>query len=203
MLTVSPSDRRIGLFGGSFNPPHIAHLLVAEFVREQFDLDRVLWIANFQSPLKRVEDVAPAHHRVAMTRLAIDGNERFRLSNIEIDRGGVSYTIDTIRTLQDAHPQVDFRLIVGSDSLADFEEWREPEEILERVRLIVFRRPGTEQTAPFAGTEDRTEFADAPLLELSGTVIRNRIHAGKSIRYMVPDPVRSYVDEHDLYRSTG
>lgn len=203
MLTVSPSDRRIGLFGGSFNPPHIAHLLVAEFVREQFDLDRVLWIANFQSPLKPVEDVAPAHHRVAMTRLAIDGNERFRLSNIEIDRGGVSYTIDTIRTLQDAHPQVDFRLIVGSDSLADFDEWREPQEILERVRLIVFRRPGTERTTPFAGAEDRTDFADAPLLALSGTVIRDRIHTGKSIRYMVPDPVRSYVDEHDLYRSTG
>ena len=201
MLQTSPSDRRIGIFGGSFNPPHIAHLLVAELISEQFDLDHVLWLTNFQSPLKNVEDIAPASHRLAMTRLAIEGNERFSVSDLEVRRGGISYTIDTIRTLQDAHPHVDFRLIAGSDSLADFDTWREPQEILDRVRLIIFRRPASEAVTFTAGLEARIDYADAPLFDVSATVIRNRIRAQKSIRYMVPEAVRSYILEHGLYTS--
>lgn len=201
MLQTSPSDRRIGIFGGSFNPPHLAHLLVAELVAEQFHLDRVVWLTNFQSPMKNVEDIAPAPHRLAMTRLAIEGNERFSVSDLEVRRGGISYTIDTIRTLQEAHPHVDFRLIVGSDSLADFDTWREPQEILDRVRLIIFRRPASEAVTSIAGFEARIDYADAPLFDISATVIRNRIRAQKSIRYMVPEAVRSYILVHGLYTS--
>lgn len=201
MLQPSPSDRRIGIFGGSFNPPHLAHLLVAELISEQFHLDRVVWLTNFQSPLKNDEDVAPARHRLAMTRLAIEGNERFSVSDLEVRRGGISYTIDTIRTLQEAHPRVDFRLIVGSDSLADFDTWREPQEILDRVRLVIFRRPASEAGTSIAGFEDRIDYADAPLFDVSATVIRSRIRAHKSIRYMVPESVRSYILEHGLYTS--
>lgn len=193
----------MGLFGGSFNPPHLAHLVVAELIREQFQLDRVIWVPNYQSPLKRIEDVAPADHRVAMTRLAISSHERFELNDIEVRREGVSYTVETIRHLQERHPHLDFSLIVGSDSLESFGSWREPQEILDRVRLLVFRRPGASSAQPPAGYEERVEFADAPLLEISGTMIRTRIHAGQTVRYMVPEPVEAYIRDHKLYTSAA
>ncbi len=201
MQKASPSDRRVGLFGGSFNPPHLAHLVIAELVREQFDLHRIVWIPNFQSPLKRLEDVAPANHRVAMTRLAIENNDHFDLSEVEVRREGVSYTVETIRLLQERHPKVDFSLIIGSDSLESFSTWHEPEEILGRVRIIVFRRPGAAGTSPPGDYNERIAFADAPLLEISGTTIRNRLKSGRGVRYMVPEPVRTYIVEQGLYGS--
>lgn len=191
----------MGLFGGSFNPPHLAHLIVAELVREQFHLDRIIWIPNFQSPLKRPEDVAPADHRVAMTRLAIAHNDRFEMSDVEVRREGVSYTVETVRLMQERHPDVRFSLIVGSDSLESFGAWYEPEEILKRVRVLVFGRSGTSSAPAPAGFEDRVDYADAPLLEISGTAIRRRIHDGRTIRYMVPEAVRSYIQDHGLYTS--
>jgi len=203
VLAPSSSDRRIGIFGGSFNPPHLAHLIVAEIVCEQFGLDRAYWLTSFQSPLKSVEDMAPTRHRIAMTRLAIEGNERFHFSDVEIRRGGISFTIETIRLLQDAQPDVDFRLIVGSDNLAAFDSWVEPQEILDRVRLIVFRRPGTEDVIATSERDERIDYAAAPLLEISGTDIRSRIRAQESIRYMVPESVRSYILEHELYGSAA
>ena len=199
MQRETPSAPQIGLFGGSFNPPHFAHLIIAELVREQFALDQILWIPNFQSPFKRVEDVAPAHHRAEMTRLAIDGNSFFDVSDIEVRRGGVSYTIETIHTLRERHPDVEFSLIIGSDSLESFRSWRRPEEILASVRLLVFRRPGAADASAPDGYEDHVVFADAPLFEISGTAIRNRIHARRSVRYLIPDEVRSYIYAHELY----
>lgn len=201
MQSASPEDRHLGLFGGSFNPPHLAHLVVAELVREQFRLDRIIWIPNYQSPLKCLEDVAPADHRLAMTRLAISHNDRFEVSDVEARQEGVSYTVETIRLLQERHPKVRYSLIVGSDSLASFGAWHEPEEILKRVRLLVFRRSGTSSAPPPAGFEDRVDYADAPLLEISGTTIRRRIYDGATVRYMIPEPVRAYIQEHGLYAS--
>lgn len=199
MQKASPSDRQVGLFGGSFNPPHVAHLVIAELICDQFNLDKILWIPNFQSPLKRLEDVAPANQRVEMTRLAIEHNDRFALNEVEVRRKGVSYTVETIRELQERHPDVTFHMIIGSDSLESFGAWHRPDEILERVAMIVFRRPGASAVPPPAGFEERVTFADAPLLEISGTTIRNRLHAGRSIRYMVPDPVHSYIFDNGLY----
>lgn len=199
MQRESQSAQQVGLFGGSFNPPHLAHLIIAELVREQFALDRILWIPNFQSPFKRIEDVAPAHHRAEMTRLAVDAHPSFELNEIEVGRGGVSYTIDTIQALQEQQPEVEFSLIIGSDSLESFRGWRRPEEILARVRLIVFRRPGAADISAPAGYEDHVAFADAPLIEISGTAIRNRIHSGRSVRYLIPDDVRTYIYAHELY----
>lgn len=199
MQSASPADRHVGLFGGSFNPPHLAHLIVAELIRQQFSLDRILWIPNYQSPFKQLEDVAPAEHRLEMTRLAIADHDAFELSDIEVHRAGLSYTVETIRLLQEQHPDVRFDLIIGSDSLETFGDWHQPEEILKRVRLLVFPRPGAASATPPAGFEHRVEFADAPLLEISGTAIRARIHAGQTVRYMIPDPVRDYIQEHRLY----
>jgi len=200
-VTASAADReRVGIFGGSFNPPHVAHLLIAELVRDQFQLDRILWIPNHQSPLKEARELAGAHDRLAMTRRAIVGNDAFDVSDLEVSRAGVSYTIDTVRALQDRQPNADFHLIIGSDSLDGLALWHEPEELLERVPLAVFRRPGFAGASAPGGISGRIAFADAPLLEISSTIIRRRVRAGRSIRYMVPDVVNAYVRDRELYR---
>lgn len=200
-MTASAAEReRIGIFGGSFNPPHVAHLLIAELVREQFRFDRILWIPNNRSPLKAPEGLAGADDRLAMTRLAIRGNDGFDVSEIEIGRAGVSYTVETVRALQDRRPRAAFHLIIGSDSLDGLARWHEPEELMERVPFVVFRRPGFADASAPAGHAERIVFADAPLLEISSTIIRSRVRAGHSIRYMVPDAVCEYVHDRELYR---
>ncbi|HMB92960.1 MAG TPA: nicotinate-nucleotide adenylyltransferase [Rhodothermales bacterium] len=190
---------RVGLFGGSFNPPHLAHLIVAETVREQFGLDAIWWMPAYQPPHKTGVALASATHRLAMTQAAVAENPGFAVSDLEIQREGTSYTVDTVRTLQAEHPDHTFFLLVGSDSLHGFSSWYQPEEIIARVPLIVYRRPGTVTTKAEPAFAERVLFADAPLLEISGTEIRQRLREGHSIRYLVPDAVRAYIDQHKLY----
>lgn len=200
-MTASATEReRVGIFGGSFNPPHVAHLIVAEIVREQFELDRILWVPNYQSPLKVTRDLADVRDRLAMTRAATSDNDAFTVSEVEIQRAGVSYTVDTVRTLQERHPNAEFHLIIGSDSLDGLERWHEPDELLARVPFIVFQRPGFAEAPARAGRKGRVAFADAPLLEISSTEIRKRIRSGRSIRYMVPETVRELIRSRNLYR---
>lgn len=190
---------QIGIFGGSFNPPHLAHLIVAEILREQFALDRILWIPNRQSPFKEKQELAPAEDRLEMTRLIVRDNDAFVTSDIEISRSGVSYTIDTIRDLQKENADARYHIIIGSDSLAEFGGWREPEEIVRRARLIVYPRPGFENADTPKAFEDRIRFADAPLLEISSTAIRRRRRENRSIRYMVPEVIHEYIFDRGLY----
>lgn len=191
---------RIGLFGGSFNPPHVAHLAVAEAACEQAGLDRVLWVPAATSPFKQGEAMPSAAHRLAMTRLAVAGNDAFEVSDIEVERAGVSYTVETARALQEAHPEVDFRLIIGGDSLAGFAGWHRAEEIAERVQLVVYHRPGWEVGVLPPYLAGRVAFVDAPPIDLSSTAVRAHLRAGRSARYLVPDAVLAYIDEHGLYR---
>ncbi len=188
----------VGIFGGSFNPPHVAHLVVAESVREQFGLREVWWMVSSSPPHKEAEALAPTAHRLAMTRRATEGNPAFRVSELETERAGPSYTVDTLRALQDAHPETDFALIIGSDSLRSFGSWRRPDEIVRRAPLLVYKRPGALVSAPprFA---KRIYYAQAPLLEVSGTEIRTRCRQGRSVRYLVPEAVRAYIRTHALY----
>ncbi|MEZ4700630.1 MAG: nicotinate-nucleotide adenylyltransferase [Rhodothermales bacterium] len=190
---------RVGIFGGTFNPPHFAHLILAEIIREQAELDRIRWIPTHTPPHKTAE--TPARHRLAMTRLAIAGNDAFEVSEIELERGGPSYTVDTLEALQRAEPDVAFSLLIGGDSLADFMTWRRPDEIVRRAPLIVYRRPGV-TASPEAATRfaDRIRYADAPAIDLSSQTIRERVQNGQSIRYLVPDSVRAYITRHGLYR---
>lgn len=190
----------IGLFGGSFNPPHVAHLVVAEVVRDQFDLESIWWIPNATPPHKPNGELAAVEHRLAMTRAAIDDNPAFQLCDIEVERAGVSYTVDTVRALQEQHPDTDFGLIIGSDSLDHFAEWHCPDEIAERVPLVVYKRPGVLEAVAEPRFANRVQYAAAPVMEVSGTEIRSRRRAGRSIRYLVPDAVREYIEAHDLYR---
>jgi len=190
----------IGLFGGSFNPPHVAHLVVAEIVRDQFDLDSVWWIPNATPPHKSGENLADTEHRLAMTRAAVDDNPAFRVCDIEVERAGVSYTVDTLRTIQDESSETVFGLIIGSDGLDHFGDWHRPEEIAERVPLIVYKRPGGLESVAEPRFANRVRYVAAPVMEISSTEIRARRRDGRSIRYLVPESVREYIEAHNLYR---
>ncbi len=190
---------RVGILGGTFNPPHIAHLILAENMRVEFALDQIRWIPTGTPPHKTADTAA--EHRLAMTHLAIAGNSSFSVSDLEILRGGASYTIDTIEALQTAEPDVDFSLLIGGDGLEDFLSWRRPDEIVARVPLIVYPRPGADPNpdaaARYAG---RIAYAHAPRIDVSSHDIRHRVRHGLSIRYLLPDAVYAYILEHGLYR---
>jgi len=191
----------IGLFGGSFNPPHIAHLIVAEVVRDQFALDEVWWIPNATPPHKPDDELVAVKHRLAMTRRTVESNPAFRVCDLEVEREGVSYTVETLRALQEQHPDTDFALILGSDSLDHFAEWHRPDEIAERVPLIVYKRPGAIESVADPRFANHVHYAAAPVMEISGTEVRARRRADRSIRYLVPEAVRAYIETHDLYRA--
>lgn len=187
--------KQIGVFGGSFDPPHLAHLVIAEQARAQAGLDRVLWVPARQSPLKTDFPQAPASHRLAMVKLAIEGHEGFAVWDGELHRPGPSWTVDTLAVLKDEHADWDLHLVIGEDSLAGLSHWREPERIRHLARLVVYPRPGVD--TPVDG--DALSL-DVPLLEVSSTDIRRRIRDGESIRYLVPDAVHRYIDHNGLYR---
>lgn len=186
--------RRAGLFGGSFNPPHVAHLAVAQACADQLGLDRVVWMPAATPPHKPSgPDLATPADRIAMVRLATAGNPRFAVSTHEIDRAGVSYTVDTLHALHAAHPDTTWTLLLGGDSLAAFSTWREPEEIAALADLAVYARPGSDPT------DERAAVIEAPALDLSSTQVRGMVRAGRSIRYLVPDAVAVYIADHGLY----
>jgi nicotinate-nucleotide adenylyltransferase len=194
---------RIGLFGGSFNPPHIGHLIVAETVRDRMELDRVLWIPAAAPPHKASAHMVSGGHRLAMTRLAIIGNPHFAASDIELRRSGPSYTIDTVRSLVGDAPGNSHFLIIGGDSYRAFHTWRAPKEIGELVPLIVYDRPDGGAAPERPDVPATVHHVEAPMLDISATNLRARLAAGRSVRYLVPDAVIQYIRENKLYGLTG
>lgn len=190
--------RRIGIFGGTFDPPHVAHLALAEWAREQLRLDRVVFVPAALPPHKRKRRISAAVHRVAMTRAAIRGNPAFTVSTIEVRRRGPSYTVDTVRAMRRAHPDATIYLLIGEDSLVDFHTWHAPGEILREAILAVAARPRPRRRR-VAARGARVVWLRAPELDLSSSAIRARARAGRSIRYVVPEPVFRYVAAHGLY----
>lgn len=190
---------RTGIFGGSFNPPHLAHLIIAETMRDVHALDRVLWIPGAHPPHKDPAALAPAEHRLAMVQLATADHPHFEVSTIELERPGPGYTIDTILELKQRSSD-EFLLIVGGDSLADFHTWRDPLHILAEVPLLVYDRPGAAASS-LPIPKERLARTPVPLLSISSTDIRRRCAAGTSIRYLVPGAVEAYIREHQLYLS--
>jgi len=193
---------RIGIFGGSFSPVHYGHLLLAENCRDQAKLDQVWFIPTKISPLK--QDLRPIsdHHRLAMLELALAGNPAFQVSTIELDRGGVSYTVDTLREIRKRHPADELFLLIGGDALADFLRWKSPQEICELATPLVVTRPGSPACdwAPLAGVIDSARIdamqrglISMPLVAFSSTEIRQRLAKGRSIRYQVPRSVEKYL----------
>lgn len=198
-----------GVFGGTFDPPHTGHLILAELARSALRLSEVVFIPAARPPHKLDEEFTDASHRLEMTRCAIADNERFSLSTIELERDGPSYTVDTLRQLRQKWGEtVDIYFIIGADSLVDFPTWHKPAEILKMCRLAVVRRPDVDiefeaLEAKLPGIEDRTYFVPAPLIEISSTNIRERVAADRSIRYLVPRAVEQYIYEHGLYRTVA
>jgi nicotinate-nucleotide adenylyltransferase len=198
---------RLGLLGGTFNPPHLAHLLAAQEAHDQLGLDRVLLIPNANPPHKQVVgDPGPAA-RLALCRLAIGDDERFEVSELEVEREGPSYTADTLRALHEACPGAELTFIVGGDMASSFPTWHEPAEVVRLARLAVAEREGTpqadilERLATIPGAVERVDFFDLPRMDISSSLVRRRVAAGHPIRYLVPDPVADYIAQHGLYRS--
>jgi nicotinate-nucleotide adenylyltransferase len=191
---------KIGIFGGTFNPPHIGHLIVAESVREQLQFDRVLLIPSAQTPNKHDAVLAQADARLEMTRLASEGNKWFAVSDIEVRRQGISYTVDTVNALAAEYPGAILSLLIGVDNLLEFHSWKLPHEILSRADLVVLSRPG------FARADVKSEFTrlatfvNVPHIGISGTDIRRRVKLGRSIRYLVPRSVEEYIERYRLYK---
>lgn len=196
------SGMRVGIFGGSFNPPHIAHLLIAELVREEFALDEVAWIVSARPPHKDALSLASAADRVAMVNLAIEENPYFSSSDVEIRREGPSYTIETLRILRAHRPDADLFLLLGGDSLVDFKTWKDPEAILDEAQLVVFHRTGNAPPRQLM-RPDRIHFSTFPCIDVSSSDVRDRIRRGMSIRYLVPSGVRTYIAQHGLYGSSS
>ena len=186
---------RLGIFGGSFNPIHHGHLVIATRAAEQLKLGRILFIPTVVSPLKRRRDMAPDRERLAMVRKAIRGEPRFEASDLELRRGGTSYTVDTLRELKRT-TGARLYLLLGADALAQMPRWREPDEVRRLATLVGVGRPGLRQ----GGRMPKYCKVRAPLLEISGTDIRRRVRKGLSIRYLVPDAVALHIREKGLYR---
>lgn len=188
--------------GGTFNPPHCAHLLIAEMAREQYRLDRVIFITSGNPPHK--SDVIDAKHRFNMTRLAIEDNDAFEDDDFEIESAGKSYTLHTLEYLKGKYPEDELFFIIGEDSLNDLEKWYKPREILKLCTVLVFPRVSRECMAMMIKLmSEKTGGTilpiDAPVIEISSTDIRSRIADGKTVRYMLPEKVRQYIKNHNLY----
>ncbi len=192
---------KVGILGGTFNPPHIGHLIVAEHVRIEMSLDRVMFIPAFIPPHKLYDDVVSSEHRVAMLNLAIQNNPHFEVSESELRRGGVSFTVDTLEELTAKRPSDEFVLLIGMDNLLEFPTWKSPEKILELAKVVVMTRPGfAEKDNPLI-KKDAMRLCPVPEIGISSTEIRKRVHEGRSVRYLVPDSVADYLLEHRLYEA--
>jgi nicotinate-nucleotide adenylyltransferase len=197
------SAPRLGVFGGTFDPPHLAHLAVAERAREQLRLERVVFVPAADPPHKRARAKTPFRQRLAMTRLAIRGHAGFAVSDLESRRPGPSYTVETLRAMRRRHPRHELVLVLGADSLADLRGWRDPQAILGLARIAVAPRPpggGRPRLRWPAGARGRVTRLDCPLLDVSSSDLRARARRGESLRYLVPDAVAAYVRRRRLYR---
>jgi nicotinate-nucleotide adenylyltransferase len=195
-----------GILGGTFDPIHHAHLAVAELARETFDLRRVLFVPAAQPPHKPGRPITAPEHRLAMVERAIEGNPRFEVSRVELEREGPSYTVDTLTALHAAAPDDRLALILSADAYADFGTWHQPARILELADLIVATRHGFAPPDPellpsqFPRAPASIAFLDGPRIGLSASDIRRTAAEGRSVRYLVPDAVAAYIGDHGLYQ---
>ena len=205
---------RIGVFGGSFDPVHVGHLLLAECCREQAGLDRVLFVPAATQPHKQDRKLAAPEHRIEMLRLATGGHPAFAVATLEIERGGVSYTVDTLAALAAAHPDAELCLLLGPDALAGLPTWREPKRIAELATLVGVEREALDDLcgaataaglATLLGAERLAAVLESrvrmPAIGIRASDIRAAVAAGRSIRYRTPRAVEAYIAAHGLYRS--
>jgi nicotinate-nucleotide adenylyltransferase len=197
---------RVGVFGGTFNPPHIGHLILASEAVAQLGLQRLLWVLTPDPPHKQGQPITPLEIRLELLHAAIEDNPVFELSRVEMDRPGPHFAVDTIRLLQLKQPEAELYYLIGGDSLRDLPTWRDPQGLIAAISgLGVMRRPGDaidlgglEKEIP--GISEKVLFIDAPLLEISASQIRERAEKGGNFRYYLPLQVYHLIDQYGLYR---
>jgi nicotinate-nucleotide adenylyltransferase len=200
---------RIGVFGGTFDPVHLGHLILAEQCRDQGRLDLVLFIPAARPPHKQEQPLTPFGRRAEMLALAVAGQPAFRVDELEKDRAGPSYTADTLAELRRRHSGAELFLLVGADTLHDLPGWREPARIVEQAGLLVVERPGWAQPSPEwlrvalglpEGAPLRQQVIESPLIHIASRDLRRRVAEGRTIRYLVPRAVEAYIADKHLYR---
>jgi len=195
---------RLGVLGGTFNPPHVGHLICAQEAHDQLDLDRVVLMPAGIPPHKEVEADPGSQARYALCQAAVEGDERFDVSRLELDRAGRSFTVDTLKWLHDQSPQDDITFIAGGDMARSLPSWREPEALLSLATLAVAERAADRREAisaaiaPLAGS-DRVRFFDMPRIDVSSSLVRERVATGRPIRYLVPDAVADAIAQNGWY----
>ena len=190
---------KVGVFGGTFDPPHVGHLIAAERVVEQAGLDHLLFVPTSVPPHKKDLEPAEGKHRLQMLLRSVHGNPRLRVSDIELQRGGVSYTVDTLRQLTASMPETDFSFVMGMDMLADFPNWKSRDEILDLAEILVLTRPDFPLPKLEHRFRERVRICKIPDVGVSSSEIRRRVKEGKSIRYMVVEAVQAYIQKYRLY----
>jgi nicotinate-nucleotide adenylyltransferase len=197
---------KIGIFGGTFNPPHIGHLILAEEAAEQLGLDHVLWVVTPFPPHKKLQKISPVQDRMSMVLLAIASNQKFSLSRVDIDRQPPHYAADTLSLLREKSPGDEFFYLMGADSLNDLPTWHDPVQFVSLchgIGIMVRHDEFVDTTqleAQIQGLSKKLHFLDTPFIEISGSDIRNRVQAGKQFRYFVPDKIYHYILNHKLYK---
>lgn len=208
MARVTPDEpmHRVGVFGGTFDPPHVGHLWLAAMAADALDLDQVLFMPAGQPPHKSDRPVTRAADRMLMTRLAIDGDPVFALCGIEMERAGPSYTLDSVIELKRLRPDEELVLVMAADSLAEIDGWHEPDRLLDEIEWAVGPRPGSARpddawlSRRFGDRAARVHLLSGPSLDVSSSEIRSRVAAGDTIRYLVPRDVEELIIERELYR---
>jgi nicotinate-nucleotide adenylyltransferase len=196
----------IGLFGGTFDPPHIAHLILSAESRAQLGLDRLLWILTPAPPHKQGHPITALEHRLAMVKLAISDDPHFELSTVDMDRPGPHLALDTVKIIAKQNPAADLVYLMGGDSLRDLPAWQRPSDLVAGLRYIgVMRRPGDSIDLPglekiIPGLTAKVRFVDAPLIDIAAHEIRQRIADGHPFRYFLLPAVYDYIKKHNLYR---
>jgi nicotinate-nucleotide adenylyltransferase len=193
-------ERKIGILGGTFDPIHMGHLVLAEQVREELKLDRVIFIPCFSPPHKTPHQQSPAKNRFEMTKLAIEGNSFFSISDAELKRGGLSYTIDTLREFKNQYPDSQIYFITGSDVVDELSTWKDPKEIYRLAKVVIATRPGFDDFDPENHFLRKSIAVEITGLDISSSEIRKKVEEGRSIRYLVPPKVEEYIGREELYR---
>lgn len=190
---------KVGLYFGSYNPIHIGHLAIANYMVEFTGINQLWFVISPQNPLKKKQNLLDDYQRLEMVHRAVEGDDRLRASNIEFNLPKPSYTVDTLAYLKDQHPNFDFVILMGSDNLESFHKWKNYEAILENYGIIVYPRPGFDRSLVMAH-KNIIVANDAPLMEISASFIRKAIYSGKDVRHFLPHKTWKYLDEMNFYR---
>ena len=195
---------KVGVFGGTFDPPHLGHLILSELIRDDTDLQEILWVTAGEPPHKQGRQITAVEHRHRMVELAIQGNSIFKASRLDIDRPGPHYTVDTLRLIAAERPNDQLYLLIGADSLVDLPDWDRPELLNDYATILVMGRQGSQPDMNLLSDQHpqiyrQVVMANLPLIDLSANIIRRRIAASQTVKYLIPSDVEAYIRENDLY----